>query len=76
MSAKLQIFAVAKFLHKSILVYFQIFVVSGQGKHAALSGTTHFFIGYLESVKHPLNKKLRIFLESENRQEICIYISV
>ena len=35
---------------------FLIFVVSGQGKRAALIGTICFFIGYLGNAKYPPNK--------------------
>ena len=45
------IVAVMEFLLQSVFYYFQISAASGQGKHAALTGTVCFFIGYPENAK-------------------------
>ena len=46
-----EIFAYVDFFGK-----FRIFVVSGQGKHAASIGTIRFFIGYAKNSLYPHNK--------------------
>ena len=48
--------AVAEILHKSNFCNFHIFVVSCQGKHSPLIGTTCFFIGRPENAKCLPNK--------------------
>ena len=47
---------VAEFLRKSIFGDFQIFVVSGQEKHAASIGIICFFKGYPENAKYSPDK--------------------
>ena len=46
----------AELLRKLIFHNFCIFVVSGQGKHAASIGTILFFIGYPANEKYPPNR--------------------
>ena len=64
-------------MHKSVFDNFQIFVVSGQGKHAALTGSVPFLIrlGYPENTKYPPDKNC-VFCFSHKIVGKLAYLSV
>ena len=65
--------AVAEFLRKSIFDEFRIFVVSDEGKRAALIGIILFFFnrvpGKCKNI-HP--SKIRYLVKTQNRLENCL----